>query len=135
MKRIAIVVSALMLAVFTAACSSDTMESAQASPMRVDASEFASVIAETGTQIIDVRTPEEFAEGHIQGAVNIPVESSDFLDAVADLDPDATYAVYCRSGNRSQGAVASMASAGITEIYELESGTVGWTGEGLPLVQ
>lgn len=139
MKRIAIAL--LSVAALTGAlssCASNTVESATAAttqPVRVGVSEFAKVIDSPGTQIIDVRTPEEFADGHIAGAVNIPVESADFLDNVAQLDPNGTYAVYCRSGNRSQGAVDGMASVGIENIYELESGTIGWTGEGLPLVQ
>jgi phage shock protein E len=104
-------------------------------PVRVGVSEFANVIASPGVQIIDVRTPQEFAEGHIDGAVNIPVELSDFIDRVSELDPSGTYAVYCRSGNRSQAAVAGMASVGINGIYELESGTTGWTSEGQSLVK
>jgi len=139
MRRITIGLFAIMtLTVVLTSCSSDAMDSAAASmsqPVRVGVSEFAAMIDTPGTQIIDVRTPEEFAEGHIKGAVNIPVESPDFLDNVSQLDPSRTYAVYCRSGNRSQGAVEGMASVGITNIYELESGTIGWTGEGLPLVQ
>ena len=132
--------SAIALTGVLTSCSSDTMEPTASAapatgPVRVGVSEFATAIDTPGTQIIDVRTPEEFAEGHIAGAVNIPVESADFLDNVAQLDPSGTYAVYCRSGNRSQGAVDGMASVGIGNIYELESGTIGWTGEGRPLVQ
>ena len=81
------------------------------------------------------RTPEEFADGHIVGAVNIPVQSRDFSARIAELDPAATYAVYCRSGNRSQPAVAAMRDAGISTIYELGSGTKGWVSAGQPLVQ
>lgn len=105
------------------------------SPVRVGVAEFADVIASPGVTIVDVRTPEEFAEGHIEGAINIPVELPDYMDRVSELDPHGTYAVYCRSGNRSQPAVAGMASLGINGIYELESGTTGWTSEGQPLVQ
>ena len=108
---------------------------APASPVRVGVAEFANVIASPGVTIVDVRTPQEFAEGHIEGAVNIPVELPDFMDQVSQLDPNGTYAVYCRSGNRSQPAVAGMSSIGINGIYELESGTTGWTSEGQPLVQ
>jgi phage shock protein E len=104
-------------------------------PVRVGVTEFANVIASPGVTIVDVRTPQEFAEGHIDGAVNIPVELPDFMDRVSELDPSGTYAVYCRSGNRSQPAVAGMSSVGITSIFELESGTTGWTSEGQPLVQ
>jgi len=108
---------------------------APAAPVRVGVSEFANVITDPSVTIVDVRTPQEFAEGHIEGAVNIPVELPDFMDRVSELDPSGTYAVYCRSGNRSQPAVAGMASIGINGIYELESGTTGWTSEGQPLVQ
>lgn len=102
-------------------------------PVRVGVSEFAEIIGAPGVTILDVRTPEEFAEGHIAGAINIPVEYPDYIDRVSELDPNGIYAVYCRSGNRSQPAVAGLASVGVTGVYELESGTVGWTGEGQPL--
>ena len=104
-------------------------------PVRVGVPEFAEVVASPDVTIVDVRTPEEFAQGHIDGAVNIPVEFPDFIDRVSELDPAGTYAVYCRSGNRSQPAVAGMASVGINGIFELESGTTGWISEGQQLVQ
>ena len=69
------------------------------------------------------------------GAVNIPMQQPDFIERVAQLDPKATYAVYCRSGNRSKSAVAQMQGAGITHIYELAEGTNGWTAAGQELVQ
>lgn len=106
---------------------------APSAPVRVDAPTFAGIVASPGITVIDVRTPEEFAEGHIAGAVNYNVEGAEFTDQIAALDPTATYAVYCRSGNRSQPAVAAMAQAGIPAIYELEAGVVGWQEAGLPL--
>ena len=107
---------------------------APTSPERVDAAAFATVVTSPGVTIIDVRTPEEFAAGHIDGAVNYNVEGPDFATQVATLDPAGTYAVYCRSGNRSQVAVDAMSQAGITGIYELESGIVGWEAAGYPVV-
>lgn len=104
-------------------------------PVRVGVPDFADVIASPNVTIVDVRTPEEFAQGHIEGAVNIPVEYADFTDQVSQLDADGTYAVYCRSGNRSQTAVDQMSAVGINGIYELESGTNGWAAAGQPLVQ
>jgi len=106
-----------------------------AEPVRVGVPEFADIITDPSVTIVDVRTPQEFADGHIDGAVNIPVELPDFIDRVSELDPAGTYAVYCRSGNRSQVAVAGMTDIGINGIYELESGTNGWASEGQPLVQ
>jgi len=65
----------------------DSAAAATTQPVRVGVSEFAEVIDTPGTQIIDVRIPDEFAEGHIESAVDIPVESPDLLDDVAQLDP------------------------------------------------
>ena len=107
---------------------------APSAPERVDAARFAEVVTSPGVTVIDVRTPEEFAAGHIEGAVNYNVEGPDFSAQIAGLDPAGTYAVYCRSGNRSQPAVAAMSQAGIPGIYELESGIVGWESAGLPIV-
>ena len=105
-----------------------------ATPERVDPAMFANVIATPGIQIIDVRSPEEFAQGHIEGAVNYNVEGPDFGAQISALDPAGTYAVYCRSGNRSQPAVAAMSSIGINGIFELESGIVSWEDAGFPVV-
>jgi rhodanese-related sulfurtransferase len=68
--------------------------------------------------VIDVRTPAEFAEGHIAGAVNIDVEASDFAGQIKALDPKAPYFVYCRSGRRSAIAADQMAGAGFTDIVD-----------------
>jgi phage shock protein E len=102
-------------------------------PVRMNATDFETVLATPGVQIIDVRTPEEFAEGHIRGARNIPVQDADFTFQISGLDPAGSYAVYCRSGNRSQPAVAAMRQAGISTIYELATGTTGWVAAGKPL--
>ncbi len=104
-------------------------------PQRVGVADFASVITRPGIQIIDVRAPAEFDSGHIAGAVNIPVQSADFAERIAQLDPAGGYAVYCRSGNRSRPAVAAMKDAGISTVYELDSGTNGWAADGQPLVR
>ena len=124
-----------------AACAEHVNATTAVGPMapgaaqRVGIAEFADIIAGAGVQIIDVRTPAEFAEGHIVGAVNLPVNDPDFGRRVSELDPAGKYAVYCRSGNRSQPAVASMQAAGILDIVELESGTNGWTAAGKPLAR
>jgi phage shock protein E len=66
------------------------------------------------TMLIDVRTPGEFAEGHLEGAVNIPVELPTFAAQVALLDPDMEFLVYCRSGRRADVAIAYMDTLGMT---------------------
>lgn len=107
---------------------------APAAPERVDAVMFSEVIVTPGVTIIDVRTPEEFAVGHIEGAVNYNVEGPDFANQIMGLDPAGVYAVYCQSGNRSQPAVAQLSSLGINSIFELESGISGWMSAGFPIV-
>ena len=67
------------------------------------------------TVIIDVRTPEEFATGHLVGAINIDVNSPDFRDQVMALDKNGEYFVYCRSGNRSGQAIGQMTQMGFTD--------------------
>jgi rhodanese-related sulfurtransferase len=71
--------------------------------------------------IIDVRTAEEFAAGHVTGALNLDFTSGEFEAALADLDKESAYTVYCRSGNRSAQAAALMASAGFTRVNDLGS--------------
>jgi phage shock protein E len=66
------------------------------------------------TMLIDVRTPAEFAEGHLEGAVNIPVELPTFTAQVALLDPDMDYLVYCRTGRRAELAIEYMDTLGMT---------------------
>jgi rhodanese-related sulfurtransferase len=84
--------------------------------------------------LIDVRTAGEFASGHIKDAINIDWESGTFERDVLALDKKKTYAVYCRSGNRSGQATAQMAKDGFTSIYNLNGGIIDWTNSGQALV-
>ena len=68
--------------------------------------------------VIDVRTPAEYAAGHIAGARNIDVEGADFASAIAALDKGAAYLVYCHSGRRSAMAAEQLAAAGFTDIVD-----------------
>lgn len=86
------------------------------------------------TVLIDVRTPGEYAGGHLDGAINIPVESPDFVSAVAAAVPSgATVEVYCRSGNRSSQADAMLSAAGIN-VVDLGSYADAAATTGLPTV-
>ncbi len=86
-------------------------------------------------QIIDVRTPEEFNDGHIENAVLIDFYSENFKDELAQLDREKTYFVYCRSGNRSGQAVAIMSEMGFQEVYNLSAGIIDWIAQGFPVVK
>ncbi len=85
--------------------------------------------------ITDIRTPEEFNEGHIENAVNIDFYSETFREDLDKLDKSKTYFIYCRSGNRSGRAMPIMKELGFQEVYNLSAGIKEWTAEGLPVVQ
>ena len=93
----------------------------------------ASTAIDEGATVIDVRTPAEFAAGHIPEAVNIDVESSSFADGIAELDQSETYVVYCRTGRRSALAADQMAEAGFTSVKDL-GGLSSWANAGYPVV-
>jgi rhodanese-related sulfurtransferase len=84
--------------------------------------------------ILDVRTPAEYAEGHIAGAINIDFYSSEFEEMVKALDRDDTYFIYCRSGNRSGQARNLMEGLGFAEVYNLSGGINAWQDAGLATV-
>ena len=128
MRRIAYLL--LPLALFASACATQTASSVQT----VSANEIADVVARPGVVTIDVRTPQEFASGHLEGAINIDLQAADFKDRISALPTDGTYAVYCQSGNRSATAVAQMAKMGFGDIYEMSGGIMAWQLEGLPIV-
>ena len=94
----------------------------------VDATRFAEVIENEQVQIIDTRTPAEFSEGHIPGAVNIDIDGEEFEAMVAKLDKSRPVAVYCRGGRRSKEAAEHMVSCGL-EVTELSNGILSWEGE------
>lgn len=85
--------------------------------------------------VIDVRTPDEFAQGHIEGAINVDVNSDTFIEDLAKLDKDTAYLVHCRSGKRSAKALEAMREASFTTIAHMNDGLNGWSEAGKPVVQ
>jgi rhodanese-related sulfurtransferase len=116
--------------ILLAGCSS----TGSATTVNLNVSEFSQKITEPGVIIVDVRTPEEFASGHIEGALNIDFNSGNFANEITRLNPSETYAVYCRSGSRSGQAASIMHKAGFHDVSNLNGGVIDWTNAGLPLV-
>ena len=93
----------------------------------VDVNRFEQVISSDSVQLVDVRTPKEYAEGHIVGAVNINVKDSAFLTAaLSRLDKERPCAVYCRSGKRSALAASLLAKRGFA-VTNLLGGIIAWS--------
>ena len=84
------------------------------------------VLMQQKSQVIDVRTPEEYALGYIEGAILIDYKASDFQASISALNRNITYLIYCRSGNRSGKASIIMDSLGFKKIYDLKGGYMNW---------
>jgi len=83
--------------------------------------------------ILDVRTEQEFRQGHIQGAALLDYYAPDFRERFAELDRDATIFMYCRSGNRSSQVLKMADELGFRIVYDLRGGILAWKEAGLPL--
>ena len=112
----------------------------------VGVEEFAKIMAQNDVRLIDVRTPQEYAEGHLAGAENIDVKAADFAERIKDITPDREevfgktngntdgtmkVAVYCRGGKRSLMAAEQLAKQGCT-VYNLDGGILAWQKAGKP---
>ena len=85
--------------------------------------------------ILDVRTSLEFQDGHIEGALSIDVNLPSFSEELEQLDRNATYLVYCRTGNRSRTALTMMDHLAFTRAYHLTNGITEWVDTGLPVIE
>ena len=83
--------------------------------------------------LLDVRTNNEFAQGHLQGAQQIDFYRDDFSDALDKLDREQPVLIYCRSGNRSGKAAKQMKAMGFYAVYNLEGGIGAWSKRGKPV--
>ncbi len=89
--------------------------------------EFKTEMSKSGVQLIDVRTAQEYSEGHIPGAMNIDVNAPDFEENIKVLDKKGNVAIYCRSGRRSKMAANKLTAAGF-KVVELDTGFLSWDG-------
>lgn len=96
--------------------------------------EFKAKLADKAAVVLDVRTPEEYAEGHLEKAVNKNVFDKDFNAYTAALDKNKTYFVYCLAGKRSRVAANDMRKKGLT-VYELDGGIENWKDRKFPVVK
>ena len=125
--RLVLVLVAALAVVALAACSDDSSSG--------ESGGSGTTIDTSGGTIIDVRTPGEYADGHLESAVNIDIQGPDFEATLDGLDKGETYFVYCQSGNRSARAVERMGELGFTDVVDL--GGVGEAADatGIRIVQ
>jgi phage shock protein E len=129
MRRMIVLLATFALAV--AACGGTDVIGVET----VSPSKAAEVVADAPADLVvlDIRTPEEYAAGTIEGSVNMDFYAADFADQLAALDRDATYVLFCRSGNRSATAAQMMRDLDFAEVYEINGGIVAWSQAGQPI--
>jgi phage shock protein E len=137
----AVLVAALALIVAgcgggSSSATSQETTTAESSAVTLVSPTDAQTLIESGdVEVVDVRTPEEYAEGHIEGATLVDFYEPDFADRIAELDRGQEYVVYCRSGNRSSQATALMAEQGFAAVNDVDGGIVAWEAAGLPVTR
>ncbi|MFO1461440.1 MAG: rhodanese-like domain-containing protein [Verrucomicrobiota bacterium] len=142
MKPFALLLLGLVLSVLSSSAQTPTksapaaaVPAAAATPRNVSPAEFDKLRGATNTVILDVRTPSEFAEGHLPDAKLLDYRSPNFAAEVAKLDKSKTYLVHCAAGGRSARACTKMISLGFTNVVNLDGGLGAWTDAGKPLVK
>ena len=126
MKRI--ITCLLTILGLTSACGQKNYEN-------TDVQGFAELIADSDVIVLDVRTASEYAEGHIEGALNIDQGQDDFVEkAKAALQAEKTIAVYCRSGRRSANAAGKLSDAGY-KCVNLKGGIMAWKAAKRPVTK
>ncbi len=99
--------------------------------VKLEPQEFQKILGEA--TLVDIRTPEEFAEGHLKGAVLINYKKRTFPDYINVIDKEKPVAIYCRSANRSGKAAYIMQNLGFKKVYDLAGGIKAWKKAGLPI--
>ena len=120
----------LLFIAFNSSC-----QNSNESVKNISADSLNSMLKTSDAIILDVRSPEEFAEGHISGAININFHDENFESTLDTLDKEKTYNVYCRSGNRSGKSIDLMTKKGFKRIHHLKGGMLEWEGKGFETVK
>jgi len=129
MTKISIILGVIML---LGSCTSNNQQTSQ-TVERLSATAFSAKLDTTkDAVIIDVRTPEEFANGHLKDAININYDGSDFERHIAEIEKSKPVFLYCLSGARSYGAAESMRKAGFENVTDMADGMIACRANALP---
>tara|TARA_R110002124_G_scaffold77276_7_gene206996 strand:+ start:3765 stop:4157 length:393 start_codon:yes stop_codon:yes gene_type:complete len=124
----------ILISLFLVLISCNSQEKKEVAIVNVNVEQFQQLISKKGTQLIDVRTPDEFNAGHIKNATLINFFDADFKEkSLKVLDKNKPVYVYCRSGGRSAKAAKKYKEAGFTKVYNLLGGFNAWSAKKLDI--
>lgn len=126
LKKVSGGFAGLLLVATTLAANTNTVH-------HVNPAEAQKLIADKKVVVLDVRTPKEFAAGHIAGATNINFLSADFAKAIAGLDTNKAYLLHCAVGGRSTQALPILEKLQFRSVYHLDGGLKAWEKAGRPV--
>ncbi len=141
MKKICLIALVFLSVGFTSCQNSGGAQQNDASAQNtikriIPVDEFDKKLSATpNAQLIDVRTPEEYAGGHLRNSLNININDKEFEQQLGKLDKTKPVMVYCKAGSRSAAAAEKMQEMGFTEIYNLDGGIMKWENAGKPVEQ
>lgn len=133
MQKIVFIIT-ILFSVLLSACGVGQNNNPNSIIVDVDASTFKELINQPGT-ILDVRTPDEWADGIIAGAEKINFYDDNFTQQIEKLDKTTPVYLYCRSGGRSANAVDILKEKGFTKVYNLDGGITSWQNNGFEVVK
>lgn len=126
-RTISIVFATALILAGCAGKGSEESKVVDKGPVTLAPQEFKARLASTPDAVlVDVRKPEEVAEGMIEGAINIDYTDSGFVEKIRALDKTKSYFVYCKVGKRSAGAADEMEKLGFENVYVLDGGYTEW---------
>ena len=104
-------------------------------PLNIPPAEAKTYLETEKPVLIDIRTADEYAAGHLEGSTEMDYYAPDFKDKLSKLDKTAKYLIYCRSGKRSAATLKIMQDLGFTDIHDIAGGINAWIAAGLPIVK
>jgi rhodanese-related sulfurtransferase len=133
MKIFAALLVGLLVVGVSCVRADDSTNAAPTKATHVDGKEAGKLVAKGDITVIDIRTPSEFAGGHIAGATNINYRANNFSEQIEKLDRDKTYLVHCAVGARSTSSLPKFEKLGFKHIIHLDGGIRSWEAAGNPV--
>lgn len=131
--RVAFSVLMLMFVASPTIRAEDQKPADKPSVQKIDLDQFDQKRQEKDAIVLDVRTPKEYADGHVPGAVNVDIHDPQFDQKLATLDKSKTYLVHCAKGVRSAAAAKKMAAMGFTNLFDFHGGFTAWENAHKPI--